>query len=94
MPGHRVGRRWMFKQDEVDAWVRSGGAADRVNVTPRNTPKGPDPLIGAFSYDPGFVRHSKDSGWAAIKDSVLVAICRQSPMTIHQVVWQVVFGLS
>ena len=31
MPGHRVGRRWMFKQDEVDAWVRSGGAADRVN---------------------------------------------------------------
>lgn len=29
MPGHRVGRRWMFKQDEVDAWVRSGGAADK-----------------------------------------------------------------
>lgn len=28
MPGHRVGRRWMFKQDEVDAWVRSGGSAD------------------------------------------------------------------
>lgn len=27
MPGHRVGRRWMFKQDEVDQWVRSGGAA-------------------------------------------------------------------
>ncbi len=27
MPGHRVGRRWMFKQDEVDEWVRSGGAA-------------------------------------------------------------------
>lgn len=21
MPGHRVGRRWMFKQDEVDEWV-------------------------------------------------------------------------
>ena len=29
MPGHRVGRRWMFKQDEVDEWVRSGGAADK-----------------------------------------------------------------
>lgn len=29
MPGHRVGRRWMFKQDEVDESVRSGGAADK-----------------------------------------------------------------
>jgi excisionase family DNA binding protein len=29
MPGHRVGRRWMFNRDEVDAWVRSGGAADK-----------------------------------------------------------------
>ncbi len=29
MPGHRVGRRWTFKQDEVDEWVRSGGAADK-----------------------------------------------------------------
>jgi hypothetical protein len=29
MPGHRVGRRWMFKQDEVDEWVRSGGATDK-----------------------------------------------------------------
>ena len=28
MPGHRVGRRWMFKQDEVDSWVRSGCTAD------------------------------------------------------------------
>lgn len=27
--GHRVGRRWMFKQGEVDEWVRSGGAADK-----------------------------------------------------------------
>lgn len=27
MPGHRVGRRWMFKKEEVDQWVRSGGAA-------------------------------------------------------------------
>lgn len=29
MPGHRVGRRWMFKKEEVDAWVRSGEAADK-----------------------------------------------------------------
>lgn len=29
IPGHRVGRRWKFKQDEVDEWVLSGGAADK-----------------------------------------------------------------
>jgi hypothetical protein len=29
MPGHRVGRRWMFKQEEVDESVRSSGAADK-----------------------------------------------------------------
>ena len=28
MPGHKVGRRWMFKKDEVDAWVKSDGAAE------------------------------------------------------------------
>nr|WP_298031050.1 helix-turn-helix domain-containing protein [uncultured Desulfovibrio sp.] len=27
MPGHRVGRRWMFKKSEVDGWVKSGAAA-------------------------------------------------------------------
>ena len=27
MPGHKVGRYWKFKRDEVDAWVRDGGAA-------------------------------------------------------------------
>ncbi len=26
MPGHRVGRFSKFKRDEVDAWVRAGGA--------------------------------------------------------------------
>jgi hypothetical protein len=31
MPAHRVGRRWMFKQDEVDEWGRSGGAADKTD---------------------------------------------------------------
>jgi excisionase family DNA binding protein len=27
MPGHKVGRYWKFKRDEVDAWVRAGGAS-------------------------------------------------------------------
>jgi hypothetical protein len=22
MPGHRVGRRWNFKQDKIDDWIR------------------------------------------------------------------------
>ena len=26
MPGHRIGRLWKFKRDEVDEWVRNGGA--------------------------------------------------------------------
>lgn len=33
MPAHRIGRFWKFKTDEVDVWVRSGGAADMA-VTP------------------------------------------------------------
>jgi len=28
MPAHRVGRLWKFKLDEVDEWVRTGGAAE------------------------------------------------------------------
>lgn len=27
MPAHKVGRLWKFKISEVDAWIRSGGAA-------------------------------------------------------------------
>ncbi len=30
MPGYRVGRRWMFKQSEIDKWVHSGKAADKA----------------------------------------------------------------
>jgi excisionase family DNA binding protein len=26
MPAHRAGRLWKFKKDEVDEWVKSGGA--------------------------------------------------------------------
>lgn len=26
MPAHRMGRLWKFKKDEVDEWVKAGGA--------------------------------------------------------------------
>jgi len=26
MPTHRMGRLWKFKKDEVDEWVKAGGA--------------------------------------------------------------------
>ena len=26
MPAHKMGRLWKFKKDEVDEWVKSGGA--------------------------------------------------------------------
>ncbi len=28
MPAHKIGRLWKFKKDEVDEWVRAGGATD------------------------------------------------------------------
>jgi hypothetical protein len=27
MPSHRVGRFWKFKREDVDVWIRNGGAA-------------------------------------------------------------------
>ena len=27
MPAHKVGRLWKFKTEEIDDWVRDGGAA-------------------------------------------------------------------
>ena len=33
MPAHKVGRLWKFKLEDVDEWVRSGGAgSDKVAV--------------------------------------------------------------
>ncbi|MDJ0766633.1 MAG: helix-turn-helix domain-containing protein [Myxococcota bacterium] len=32
MPGHKVGRFWKFKKDEIDTWVRAGGAAATNSV--------------------------------------------------------------
>ena len=34
MPGHKVGRLWRFKKDEVDEWVKAGGASS-VQANPR-----------------------------------------------------------
>lgn len=31
MPAHRLGRLWKFKKEEVDAWVRTGGARSSRN---------------------------------------------------------------
>ncbi len=28
LPAHKIGRLWKFKREEVDQWVRSGGAAE------------------------------------------------------------------
>lgn len=30
MPAHRMGRLWKFKKDEVDEWVKAGGATDKM----------------------------------------------------------------
>jgi len=30
MPAYRKGRLWNFKKDEVDEWVKAGGAADKT----------------------------------------------------------------
>lgn len=30
MPAHRMGRLWKFKKDEVDEWVKAGGADDHT----------------------------------------------------------------
>jgi len=30
MPAHRMGRLWKFRKEEVEEWVKSGGAADSI----------------------------------------------------------------
>jgi excisionase family DNA binding protein len=34
MPAHRMGRLWKFKKDEVDQWVKAGGAAEHTKGKP------------------------------------------------------------
>lgn len=29
MPAHKVGRLWKFRKEEIDDWVRSGGAREK-----------------------------------------------------------------
>ncbi len=29
MPGHKLGRHWKFRKEEIDEWVRSGGGDER-----------------------------------------------------------------
>lgn len=29
MPAHRMGHLWKFKKDEIDEWVKAGGATDK-----------------------------------------------------------------
>ncbi len=31
MPAHRLGKLWKFKTDEVDVWMRKGGANEVVS---------------------------------------------------------------
>jgi hypothetical protein len=35
MPGHKIGRLWKFDKQEVDAWVKSGGANEKEDSTQR-----------------------------------------------------------
>ena len=32
MPAHRAGRLWKFKKDDVDEWMRAGGASDGASA--------------------------------------------------------------
>lgn len=33
MPAHRMGRLWKFKKNEIDEWVKAGGAASHDQRT-------------------------------------------------------------
>lgn len=37
MPGHKIGRLWKFDRKEVDAWVKSGAAAEKDGQDPNAT---------------------------------------------------------
>ncbi len=41
MPAHRVGRLWKFRKEEVDEWVKSGGARNsQANENPSDSKRG------------------------------------------------------
>lgn len=35
MPAHRLGRLWKFKKDEIDSWVKAGGASKHGKAKPK-----------------------------------------------------------
>jgi excisionase family DNA binding protein len=37
MPASRAGRRWKFKKDEVDLWMKNGGADDTLTISQLQT---------------------------------------------------------
>ena len=36
IPAHRMGKLWKFQRAEVDAWVKTGGAADGESRKPND----------------------------------------------------------
>ncbi|BBO77717.1 transcriptional regulator [Desulfosarcina widdelii] len=38
LPGHKIGRLWKFRKEEIDEWVRTGGAnePETANETFKN----------------------------------------------------------
>ncbi len=34
MPGHKIGRLWKFRKEEIDEWMRSGGGQSHANDKP------------------------------------------------------------
>ena len=32
MPAHKIGRQWRFKLSEIDEWIRSGQAAEKLGT--------------------------------------------------------------
>ncbi len=34
LPGHKIGRLWKFRKEEIDEWVKSGGAAEPDSQNP------------------------------------------------------------
>ena len=41
MPSYKVGRFWKFKREEVDEWVRAGGAAASSDDLQQRSPGKP-----------------------------------------------------
>jgi len=49
LPAHKVGKLWKFKKDEVDDWVRGGGAGDQSSSAAESRGQGGPGLRGPRS---------------------------------------------